>query len=291
MRTTLLFAIAVVLAGCSPGPSETLQGYGEAAYVYVAAQDGGVIARLDAKEGDAVAAGDTLATLDGTRAGYQRDAAKAAAESARANVADGGALAEAVRQAEANRDLAAKTLARTEDLVKRGNASKAQLDADRAALQSAAAALAAAKAQRDAALQQLGSAEADLNLAERRLSDLTLIAPAAGTVERVYRRPGEVVAAGAPVLALLTPENMKVRFFVPEARLASVKPGAEVAIACDGCAPGLTARITWVASEPEFTPPVIYSLEERAKLVFLVEAAPSDPAAIRPGLPVDVTLK
>ena len=78
---------------------------------------------------------------------------------------------------------------------------------------------------------------------------------------------------------------------VASASAVAVTPGAAVSISCDGCRDGLTARITWVASTPEFTPPVIYSLEERAKLVFLVEAAPSDPAAIRPGLPVDVTLK
>ncbi len=290
MRYALpVFAALSALTACSPADDGALQGYGEAVYLTIAPQDGGVIATLDVKEGDAVVAGAVLATLDGARAGYARDAALAAAESARASVSEDGALAEAVRQAEANRDLAARTLARTEDLVKRGNASRAQLDADRTALKSAEAALAAAKAERDAALRQLGGAEANLNLAERQLSDLTLTAPAAGTIERIYRRTGEVAPAGAPVMALLTPENMKVRFFVPQARLTAVKLGAEVNIACD-CPAGLTARVSYIAHEPEFTPPVIYSLDERAKLVFLVEAIPADPAAIRPGLPVDVTL-
>ncbi len=291
MRTHLLLGAALMLAACSPESSGTLQGYGEAVYLYVAPQDGGLIAALDVKEGDRVEAGAVLATLDGARATYQRDAAKAAAESARANVADDGALAEAVRQAASNRDLAAKTLKRTEELVATKAASRAKLDADRAALTSAEAALAAAKAERDAAVQQLGAAEADLGLAERRLADLTLKAPASGTIERIYRRAGEVAGAGAPVLALLTPENLKVRFFVPEAQLSAMKPGGEVALSCSGCPAGLTARISYVAADPEFTPPVIYSLEERAKLVFLVEAVPSEPGTIRPGLPVDVTLK
>lgn len=289
MRGLFFTAAALALAGCAPQADETLQGYGEAVYLYIAPQDGGALASVNVKEGDAVAAGQVLATLDGARAGFARDAALAAAESARSTVADGGALAEAVRQAGANRDLAAKTLARTEDLVRRGNAAKAQLDADRAALTSAEAALAAARAERDAALRRLGGAEADLKLAERRLSDLTLTAPAAGTIERIYRRAGEVTPAGSPVMALLTPENMKVRFFVPEATLSRMRPGGAVRIACDGCKDGLTARISYVAATPEFTPPVIYSLEQRAKLVFLAEAIPSDPAAIRPGLPVDVT--
>lgn len=289
MKTHLLLAATLMLAACSPAPSDTLQGYGEATYLYIAPQDGGVVATLDVNEGDRVEAGAVVATLDGARATYQRDAAKAAAESARANVANGGALAEAVRQAEANRDLAAKTLARTQELVATKAASRAKLDADRAALKSAEAALAAAKAERDAAARQLGVAEADLGLAERRLADLTLKAPAAGTIERIYRRPGEVAAAGAPVLALLTPENMKVRFFVPEARLAAMKPGGAVNLSCDGCKAGLTAHISYVASDPQFTPPVIYSIEERTKLVFLVEAVPDEPGVIRPGLPVDVT--
>lgn len=288
-RVCLLAALA--LAGCSEGPSDTLQGYGEAAYLYVAAQDSGVIETLAVQEGDQVVAGQTLATMDAARAGFARDAARAAAESARARAADDGALAEAVRQAESNRDLAIKTLRRSEELAGTGAGSRAKLDSDRAALKSAEAALAAARADRDAAVRMLGGAEADLALAERRVADHTLKAPAAGIIERIYRRPGEVAAAGAPVLALLAPENMKVRFFAPETRLAALKPGGTVQIACDGCAAGLTARITYVASEPEFTPPVIYSLEQREKLVFLVEAVPNDPAAIRPGLPVDVTLK
>jgi HlyD family secretion protein len=290
MKPHVMMIAALMLAACSKAPSDTLQGYGEASYLYVAAQDGGVIASLSVKEGDRVEAGAVVAVMDGARTAYARDAAKAAADAARANVADDGALAEAVRQAESNRDLAAKTLARTAELVATKAASRAKLDADRAALKSAEAALAAAKAERETAIQQLGSAEADLALAERRLADATLKAPAGGTIERIYRRAGEVSGAGVPVMALLAPENMKVRFFVPEAKLSAMKPGGIVKLACDGCASGLTARVTYVASEPEFTPPVIYSIEERAKLVFLVEAVPDQAGAIRPGLPVDVTL-
>ena len=289
MKPHAYLVAALLLSACSEAPSDRLQGYGEASYIYIAPQDGGVIATLGVREGDTVKSGDTVATMDGARAAFARDAALAMAEAARAQAADDGALAEAVRQAESNRDLAAKNLARSQDLAGTGAGSRAKLDTDRAALKSAEAALAAAKAERDAALRQLGSAEADLGLAERRLADQTLKAPVAGTIERIYRRPGEAAAAGAPVLALLAPDNMKVRFFAPEARLAALKPGGSVKITCDGCADGMTARITYVASEPEFTPPVIYSLEDRDKLVFLVEAVPDQPASIQPVLPVDVT--
>ncbi|KAF0170668.1 MAG: hypothetical protein FD160_3814, partial [Caulobacteraceae bacterium] len=152
------------------------------------------------------------------------------------------------------------------------------------------AAVAQTRAERDASARRTGAASADTRLARTRVSDATLRAPAAGRIERIYHRPGEIVGAGAPVLALLPQDSMKVRFFAPEARLNDFKPGTRVAIGCDGCAKDLTGRVSFVASEPQFTPPVIYSLDEREKLVFLVEAIPDAPDAIRPGLPVDVRL-
>ena len=92
------------------------------------------------------------------------------------------------------------------------------------------------------------------------------------------------------MLALLPPGAMKVRFFAPQAMLPRLQPGARVTIGCDGCERRLGARVSFVASEPQFTPPVIYSLDERDRLVFLVEAVPDDPGPIRPGMPVDVRL-
>jgi HlyD family secretion protein len=217
MRRTALLLCAVALAACSPEQDATLQGYGEAEYVYVAAQDGGIIKNLLVSEGDRVTEGQTLAEIDPGRLQFAYNGAHSAAESVRSRVADDGALAEAVRQARANADLAARNLKRTEALVANGATLRSQLDADRAALASAQAILAGAIADRDTAQRNLGSAEADEALAKRKLDDLTIAATAAGTVERVYHRSGEVVSAGAPILALLPPENMKVRFFVPEA--------------------------------------------------------------------------
>ncbi|NWG45082.1 MAG: HlyD family secretion protein [Alphaproteobacteria bacterium] len=140
-----------------------------------------------------------------------------------------------------------------------------------------------------AAEAETASAEASLRLAERRLADLTLTAPAAGTIEALYHRAGETVAAGAPILALLPADGLRVRFFVPERRLSSFRLGQRVRLSCDGCPDGMTGRISHIAAEPQFTPPVIYSLTERAKLVFLLEATPEGRTPIRPGLPVDVS--
>jgi HlyD family secretion protein len=142
----------------------------------------------------------------------------------------------------------------------------------------------------DAATAVLRDAQARLNSAQTRLSRRQVFSPVTGTVQEVYYRPGEVVPAGRPVVSLLPPGNIKVRFFVPEPVLASIDYGDVVKVSCDSCSPDITARISFIARQSEFTPPVIYSLEERSKLVFLIEALPAEPNALRVGQPVDVTL-
>jgi HlyD family secretion protein len=142
----------------------------------------------------------------------------------------------------------------------------------------------------DAAEMILRDAQARLNSVQTRLTRRSVFSAVGGTVQQIYFRPGEMVPAGRPVLSLLPPGNIKIRFYVPEAALPSVAYGDEVDVACDGCAHGLTARVSFIAKQSEFTPPVIYSLEERAKLVFLIEALPEKPSELRVGQPVDVTL-
>jgi HlyD family secretion protein len=136
----------------------------------------------------------------------------------------------------------------------------------------------------------LRDAQARLNSVQTRLSRRRVFSAVDGTVQQIYFRPGELVPAGRPVLSLLPPGNVKVRFYVPEAALPGIAYGDEINVTCDGCERRLTARVSFIAKQSEFTPPVIYSLEERAKLVFLVEALPEKPAELRVGQPVDVTL-
>lgn len=139
----------------------------------------------------------------------------------------------------------------------------------------------------EAALRQ---AKANLEWAQTRLARRNAHSPGDGTIEQIYYRPGETVPAGRPVVALLPPGNLKIRFFAPQAVLPELKYGDVVGISCDGCAKDLTAKISFIARSAEFTPPVIYSLEERAKLVFLIEARPEHPDKFRVGQPVTVTL-
>jgi len=142
----------------------------------------------------------------------------------------------------------------------------------------------------DAASAELRSAEARVNTSQTRLARRKLASPVTGTVQQVYFRPGEMVPAGRPILAILPPGNLKVRFFVPEAALQKIAYGDTVTVRCDGCA-DQTAKVSFIAKSAEYTPPVIYSLEERNKLVFLIEALPEQPDKVRVGQPVDVVLE
>jgi HlyD family secretion protein len=139
----------------------------------------------------------------------------------------------------------------------------------------------------EAALRQ---AKANLEWAQTRLARRNAHSPSDGTIEQIYYRPGETVPAGRPVVALLPPGNLKIRFFAPQAALPELNYGDVVGISCDGCDKDLTAKISFIARSAEFTPPVIYSVEERAKLVFLIEARPEHPEKFRVGQPVTVTL-
>jgi HlyD family secretion protein len=142
----------------------------------------------------------------------------------------------------------------------------------------------------DAAVSALRVAEAKVNTSETRLARRKGFAPVAGTIQQIYFREGEMVAAQRPVLSIMPPGNMKLRFFVPEAELPKLSIGDQVRVVCDNCAADLTAKIYFIATTAEYTPPVIYSLDERNKLVYLIQARPSRPDALRVGQPISVYL-
>ena len=175
----------------------------------------------------------------------------------------------AVSQNEATLANAQQTFNRAQQLLKSGSGTKKEFDAAQSALT---------------------EAEARLNSLQTRLARRTVFSPADGTIQRVYFRPGEVVAAGRPVVSLLPPGNIKLRFFAPQAMLPQIRLGDAIRVRCDGCATDITADISFISDTAEYTPPVIYSLEERAKLVFLVEARPQRPDKVRVGQPVRVVL-
>jgi HlyD family secretion protein len=305
----LLIAAALLLAGCDRPPDTGLLGYVEADYVYAAPVSGGRIAEIAVRRGDTVAAGARLFSLDATDETAKRDRAAAALDAAKASLADlrTGERPEelAVIQAQLDAAKASMTLSvprveRRRKMVKTAIVGEEQVDeaeaallADRGHIAEYTARLAAAKlparADRIAAAEQaVTEAEAALASAQWVLDQRAVAATAAGRIEDVYFRQGEAVNAGAPVLQLLPPRNVKLRLYVPEPELGRYQMGEKLAIACDGCAAGQTATISFIATTAEFTPPVIYSRESRAKLVYLIEARPDDPSLPwHPGQPIE----
>lgn len=142
----------------------------------------------------------------------------------------------------------------------------------------------------DSAVSALRVAEARVNTSQTRLDRRKGFAPIAGTIQQIYFREGEMVQAQRPVLSIMPPGNMKLRFFVPEAELPKLALGDEVRVTCDNCAADLTAKIYFIATTAEYTPPVIYSLDERNKLVYLIQARPSRPDVLRVGQPISIYL-
>ncbi len=140
----------------------------------------------------------------------------------------------------------------------------------------------------DSAVSALRVAEARVVTSQTRLARRNGFAPVAGTIQQIYFREGETVPAQRPVVSIMPPGNMKLRFFVPEAELPRLSIGQDVRVTCDSCAPDLTAKIYFIATSAEYTPPVIYSLDERNKLVYLIQARPAKPDVLRVGQPISV---
>lgn len=319
-RLLLLTLAALAMTACSPEPKSSLQGYVEGEFVMAAAPAGGTLAKLNVARGDTAAPGSTLFILDsGSEEAARKEAEQRvrAAEQRLANLRSGRRAPEVdvVRaqadQAAAARRLSDTQLAQQERLFAGGFISQSAIDQARANHERDIARVAEAEAQGRVAQLTLGrdaeirAATADVEAARAalaqgdwRLGQRKVDAPGrqAGhgppLVQDTYYHEGEWVPAGRPVVSLLPPGNVKIRFFVPEARVATLQVGQGVSIACDGCGATMAAKVTYISRQPEYTPPIIYSKESRAKLVYLVEARTSveDATRLRPGLPVDVTL-
>jgi len=306
----LLLAIAAACGNSTPG---ALQGYVEGDFVRIAAPFAGTLVKLDAQRGQNVAAGAPLFALEAESEDAARREARERVRRAEAQVDDLRkgrrpteieAVHAQVVQAQVAANLSEKELARQQDLVAKGFVSQQRADEARAARDRDRARLAELQADLGTARSgsrpdEIRAAEAEaaaareaLAQADWRLRQKTVAATVSGAVTDTLFARGEFVPAGAPVVTMLPPANVKVRFFVPEPRLGTVKVGQKVTLACDGCGSGLAATIAFIAPQAEFTPPVIYSKDNRAKLVFLVEARPGaeDAAKLHPGQPVDVTL-
>jgi len=291
-------------------------GYVEGDYVYVAAQGSGRIVAVDVARGSRVVAGQRLFALDPVEAEARLAQVKNDLARAQAQLADLqlGQRPEELRileaqiaAAKANLILSKPRVERRRSLVKNNYTSEetvdeaeAAINADESHLDEMQARLTAARLparvdQIAAAAAVVAAQEAALAAAQWTRDERFIYVPpdlkGDIRVEDVYYRIGETVAAGAPVLQLLPPDYVKIRFFVPAGMLGALKVGDRVAVRCDACAEGLDAHIDFIGQEAEFTPPVIYSRESRAQLVFLVEARPTDlTQPWHPGQPVEVSV-
>ena len=288
------------------------QGWVEGDFLFIGPEETGRVTELAVAEGREVKAGDFLFAVDSAVQTADVEAAKAALDQARARLArieaaqqrpEEVAVLEASRnQARAAVEFSTSEIARVRALIDKGVSTRQQLDQaqanydrDRALLdnitrQIEVAHLSGRSEDIDAARFAVDGAQAQLVNAQARQARTRVFAQVAGRIEEVYYRQGEVAPQGRPVVSLLPPENVKLRFFVPQALLPRAAINGVVFVSCDGCQAGLTGRISFISQQAEFTPPVIFSLEERQKLVYMIEARPEKSALLRVGQPVSVEL-
>lgn len=302
--------LSALFASCTP-PMPLATGYVEGEYVQIAAVSTAQILAVPVRAGDRVAAGQALVDLerrDAEIALSQADAALARADSQLTNLRQGKRPEEirvieaALASASAQAGEARRTADRLIGLAGRGVATETQRD-DAATAASVAGAR-VAEIEASLSVARLPAREGEIAAAEAALREATaardharwvlekrtLLAPAGGVVTDVLRHPGEVATAGQPLLTILPDGAVRLRLYLPEADLARVGIGTALDVRCDACPAGLTATVSYVADGPEFTPPVIYSVGSRQKLVYLIEARPADGYALKPGQIVDVGL-
>lgn len=311
MRRAALLAL-VLLAACGEPAEDGWQGYIEGEYVLLASPYAGQLDKLYVRRGDSIEAGKPVFTLEQEAERAARLEAEERLKSAQARLEnlrvprrppEIAALRAQVNQANAAVALSRAQLGREGELYDKGFSSKARLDDARTAFARDSARVKEAEAQLRNALMPLGregereqaqaeakAAQAALAQAAWRLEQKSVAAPVAGLVHDTFFIPGEWVPAGRPVASILPPGNVKARFYVPEAALGNMNIGRGIEIRCDACPGPIAARVSYVSTQAEYTPPVLYSKDSRTKLRFLVEARLDDPrqAKLKPGQPIDV---
>ncbi|OQW52111.1 MAG: secretion protein HlyD [Nitrospira sp. HN-bin3] len=309
---TLVFLMLSVLTGCDKAPSDLVQGYVEGEYVYVASPYGGALATLSVRRGMQVTAGDPLFVLEQASEKATRDEAERKLSQARANLEDRrkgkrpseiASLRAQLQQAQAALQLSLREVARQEGLAAvPGAAVEVEVDRARSARDQNQQRVSQLEAELNTALlgsraDQIMAAEAEvrakeaaLTKAEWDLAQKRQVAPKTGFVFDTLYREGEWVSAGRPVVVLLPPDHIKVRAFVSQARLGTIKLGDPVDVLVDGVQGSTSGTVGYISPKAEYTPPMLYSQGSRDKLVFMIEVLFDQAAAgnLHPGQPVDV---
>lgn len=312
-RRWAMAALCGAIAACENAESPYLQGYVEGEFVYVASSQAGLLESRAVDRGDQVSQGELLFELDEMPERAVLEEAVRRLEEARAQFEDAlkgrrppeiAAIEAQLKEARAALELAQQQFKRFEGLVRTGAEAQEELDrarsqrdqargrVDRLQAELQSALLGERSDQVAAAAARVEAAEAALTRAEWELSEKRQAAPRAGLVFDTLFEPGEHVAAGQPVVVLLPPGNVKVRAFVPEPEIGAVQVGDEARVYIDGRPQPVVGEVRFISPRAEFTPPVIYSRESRAKLVFMIELVFDEAVAteLHPGQPVDVEL-
>jgi len=310
LKRFVALGCAVLLVACQP-EGAPFNGYVEGEYLYLAATSAGILAELSVVRGQQVAAGDSLFALDMTAIEASHSAALAEVAQAQAqwnNLLKGRrpdeieVIVQQQQQAKIAQDIAQKEYDRVGKLIGAKSVSQADFDAAKSTYETTQAKVAELGAQlRTATLgareDEILAAKAVMDIArqkvvqtEKQLREAAPKAPSGGIIADTFYNVGEYIGLGAPVVSLLPPAKVKVRFFAPQAKLAQLPLGQKVSVQCDGCPHAVAARVSFIGTQAEYTPPVIYSIGSRDKLVFMVEVTPDvyDPL-LKPGLPVDIT--
>jgi HlyD family secretion protein len=306
--------VVLIIAGCSRQQAAGYQGYIEGKFVYVASPESGRLEHLPVARGQTVALGQPLFAFDHEPEGSALHEAQQLLRSSRAKLADlqAGKRPEeiAVTQAQLAQALAQKKqaeqiLASDEAQLRAGGIAQTDVISAQGAADTSAAkvkeleadlavdSLPAREEQIREQENQVAANRASLAEAAWRLQQKEIPSPRQGLVFDTLYREGEWVSAGSPVVQLLPPENLEIRFFVPEPVVGKLKVGENVNVQCDRCSSAVPAIVTFISPQCEYTPPVIYSNENRSKLVFMIIAkAPAEKSALlHPGQPVEVTLE
>jgi HlyD family secretion protein len=310
----LIVWLVLILGACSASHGASYQGYIEGEFVYMASSQPGRLEHLAVTRGQTVEQGTPLFTLEATAERAEQHQAQqqlAAAEAQLADLETGkrppevAVIQAQLAQARAAARKSALQRERDEAQLRSGGISREQLEATLAQASTDAARVTELESQLDVARlpgrdqqlkaqsRQVQAAHAVLDQADWRVGEKSVAARKAGLVYDTLYREGEWVAAGNPVVRMLPPQNIKVRFFVPETLLGNLAVGRKVSLHCDGCAAEVPASVTYVSAEAEYTPPVIYSNETRGKLIYMIEAhpTPEDALKLHPGQPLEVRLQ
>ncbi|MDH3667859.1 MAG: efflux RND transporter periplasmic adaptor subunit [Paracoccaceae bacterium] len=241
----------------------------EAEQIDVSAKTPGRVEQIFVREGEMVSAGDTLVQMDIAELTATLERARAQIALARQQKAEAEAL---VLQRQSELQLAENELARAQSLLEKGHISQAIFEHRQTALKVAEAVLGAARAHVATSESQISATEAEARRIAAQITDSTLIAAANGRVLYRLAEPGEVVAAGGPVLSLLSLEEVYMEIFLPATDAGLLRIGAEARIVVDALPDyAVPAEVSFVSPEAQFTPKQVETLAEREKLVFRVK--------------------